>query len=44
MRDSAPGARWTGEDQWHLTLQFLGNRVDLDAVAVALGGLDGGGG
>ncbi len=47
------GARFTRRAQWHLTLQFLGNRTDLDAVtgaleavstvpfAVALGGLGG---
>lgn len=34
-----PGARWTTQAQRHVTLQFLGNRVDLDAVAGALGGL-----
>ena len=28
--------RWTTREQWHLTLQFLGNRVDLDEVATAL--------
>ena len=32
-------ARCTPRPQWHLTLQFLGNRVDLDAVAGALGSL-----
>jgi 2'-5' RNA ligase len=32
-----PGtARRTTRPQWHLTLQFLGNRVDFDAVAGAL--------
>jgi 2'-5' RNA ligase len=30
------GPRWTTRDQWHLTLQFLGNGVDLDAAAAAL--------
>jgi 2'-5' RNA ligase len=30
------GARWTTRAQWHLTLQFLGTRVDLDAAAAAL--------
>jgi 2'-5' RNA ligase len=30
------GARATVRDQWHLTLQFLGNRVDLDATRAAL--------
>jgi 2'-5' RNA ligase len=29
-------ARVTTRQQWHLTLQFLGNRVDFDAVAGAL--------
>jgi RNA 2',3'-cyclic 3'-phosphodiesterase len=32
-------ARLTTRPQWHLTLQFLGNRVDFDAVAGALGAL-----
>jgi 2'-5' RNA ligase len=39
LHDRIPGARWTTRDQWHVTLQFLGNRVDLDAVAGALGAL-----
>lgn len=30
------GARSTTRAQWHLTLQFLGTRVDLDAAAAAL--------
>lgn len=34
-----PAARWTTRGQRHVTLQFVGNRVDLDAVAGALGGL-----
>jgi 2'-5' RNA ligase len=33
-----PG-RPTTRDQWHVTLQFLGNRADVDAVAAALAGL-----
>jgi 2'-5' RNA ligase len=33
------GARWTTRDQWHLTLQFLGNRADVDAVGAALGAI-----
>jgi 2'-5' RNA ligase len=33
------GARWTTREQRHLTLQFLGNRADLDAVGTALGSL-----
>jgi 2'-5' RNA ligase len=32
-------ARRTTRPQWHLTLQFLGNRVDFDAVAGALDAL-----
>jgi 2'-5' RNA ligase len=36
---AVPGARWTREEQWHLTLQFLGNNADLDEVAGALGAL-----
>jgi RNA 2',3'-cyclic 3'-phosphodiesterase len=32
-------ARRTSRPQWHLTLKFLGNRVDFDAVADALGAL-----
>lgn len=34
-----PGARVTRREQWHLTLQFLGNRVELDPVAEALAAL-----
>jgi 2'-5' RNA ligase len=30
------GPRWTTRPQWHLTLQFLGNGVDLDDAAAAL--------
>jgi 2'-5' RNA ligase len=30
------GPRWTTREQWHLTLKFLGNGVDLDAAATAL--------
>ena len=33
------GARFTRPEQWHLTLQFLGNEVELDEVADALGQL-----
>ena len=36
---AVPGRRMT-RDQWHLTLQFLGNRADVDAVAEVLAGLD----
>lgn len=34
-----PGARRTTRDQWHVTLQFLGNQADVDAVTTALGSL-----
>jgi 2'-5' RNA ligase len=30
-----PGARRTPREQWHYTLQFLGNDADLDVVATA---------
>lgn len=30
------GPRWTTREKWHLTLQFLGTHVDLDAAAAAL--------
>jgi 2'-5' RNA ligase len=33
---AAEGARFTTREQRHLTLQFLGNRADVDAVADAL--------
>ncbi len=36
------GPRWTTREQWHLTLQFLGNGVDLDAAASALATVRGG--
>ena len=38
-----PG-RSTTRDQWHLTLQFLGNDADIDAVTAALASLDATGG
>ena len=31
-----PNVRWTARGQWHVTLQFLGNHADVDAVAHAL--------
>ena len=34
-----PGARRTPREQWHITVQFLGNAVDIDAVVAALAGL-----
>jgi 2'-5' RNA ligase len=42
-RVAVPG-RLTTRDQWHLTLQFLGNRADVNAVAAALADLDEAGG
>ncbi|HEX6310799.1 MAG TPA: RNA 2',3'-cyclic phosphodiesterase [Acidimicrobiia bacterium] len=36
---SIPGARLSRREQWHLTLQFLGNGVELDEVSDALGEL-----
>ena len=39
LHEHVPGARWTTRDQWHVTLQFLGNRVDLDSVSAALASL-----
>jgi RNA 2',3'-cyclic 3'-phosphodiesterase len=36
---SIAGARWTTREQRHLTLQFLGNHADIDAVGAALGAL-----
>jgi 2'-5' RNA ligase len=38
------GARMMTMQQWHVTLQFLGNRADLDAVAAALDGFSVAGG
>jgi 2'-5' RNA ligase len=34
-----PGARRTPREQWHITVQFLGNAADIDAVVGALSGL-----
>ncbi len=34
-----PGARRTPRAQWHITVQFLGNDADIDAVIAALAGL-----
>ena len=33
-RPEVPGLRWTTEDQWHVTLRFLGD-VDLDEATAA---------
>jgi 2'-5' RNA ligase len=40
---SIPG-RVTTRDQWHVTLQFLGDNADVDAVIAALAGIDVSGG
>jgi RNA 2',3'-cyclic 3'-phosphodiesterase len=34
-----PGGRRMPREQWHLTVQFLGNAVDLEAVSAGLQGL-----
>lgn len=39
-RDVVGRARWTRREQWHLTLQFLGDRVEVERVADALRDLD----
>lgn len=31
-----PNIRWTTREQWHVTIQFLGNRADVDAIATVL--------
>jgi 2'-5' RNA ligase len=36
---SITGARWTTREQRHLTLQFLGNHADIDAVGAVLDAL-----
>jgi 2'-5' RNA ligase len=38
-RERVDGGRWTTAEQWHLTLQFLGNHADLDVCAGALASL-----
>jgi len=40
-RPEVPRARWSRREQWHVTLQFLGDDADLDGVAGALAGLRG---
>jgi 2'-5' RNA ligase len=40
VRDRVEHARWTRREQWHLTVQFLGNRTDVDGVTGALRGLE----
>lgn len=39
-RPNTPGVRWSTEDQWHVTLRFLGNVDDVDEVRDALGTID----
>lgn len=34
------GVRWTNEDQWHITLRFLGNDGDPDPVSEALSSIE----
>lgn len=36
LREQVVDARFVPRAQWHVTLQFLGNRVDLDATAATL--------
>lgn len=38
-RPDVEALRWTDRSQWHVTLRFLGNVDDLDAVGAALGAL-----
>lgn len=40
-RPSEPGVRWTRPDTWHVTLRFLGDRVDEAAALAALASLHG---
>lgn len=40
-RKSIRVARWTSRDQWHLTIQFLGDEVEVGRVIDALRTLDG---
>jgi len=44
LDDVALAGRPTSRGQWHLTLQFLGDHADVDAVAGALDGIDATGG
>jgi len=41
-RREVAGLRWTTRDQWHVTLRFLGQVADVEAVKAALSGLDAG--
>jgi RNA 2',3'-cyclic 3'-phosphodiesterase len=40
-RPARPGLRWTTEDQWHVTLRFLGQMADedVDGLRAGLAGL-----
>ena len=38
-RPVEPGVRWTRPDTWHVTLRFLGDRVDEGAAVAALASL-----
>jgi len=38
-RPSVPGVRWTGREQWHVTLRFLGRVDEIDPVNEALAGV-----
>ena len=38
-RPETDALRWTTEDQWHVTLRFLGE-AEVDGVALALAGVD----
>jgi RNA 2',3'-cyclic 3'-phosphodiesterase len=39
-RPDVPGVRWSTRDQWHVTLRFLGEVDDPDAVVAALESAD----
>ena len=39
-REQHPEVRWTTEDQWHVTLRFLGNVDDVDGVTAALAAIE----
>lgn len=38
-RPAVAGLRWTGREQWHVTLRFLGSVDEVEAVVGALSGL-----
>ena len=39
-RPDTPSVRWSTEDQWHVTLRFLGNVDDVDEVRDALASIE----